>query len=65
MAGRICIVQIQPRKHELVHPNCTAPTRQHELDHTDIQIIQIMQITNIPALKDLDHRLGVDDLSDV
>ena len=32
---RICVVQIQPRKHVLDHAGYTAPTRQHELDHTD------------------------------
>ena len=37
-AGRICVVQIQPRKDVLNHADhadYTAPTRQHELDHTD------------------------------
>ena len=28
-------VQIQPRKHDLVHADYTATTRQHELDPTD------------------------------
>ena len=28
-------VQIQPRKRMLDHADCLAPTRQHELDHTD------------------------------
>ena len=33
----ISVVQIQPRKHVLLidHADCTAPTRQRELDHTD------------------------------
>ena len=31
----IYIVQIQPRKHELDHADYTAPSRQHDLDHTD------------------------------
>ncbi|CAM9480770.1 unnamed protein product [Laminaria digitata] len=31
----ICIEQIQPGKHVLVHADHTAPTWQHELDHTD------------------------------
>ena len=31
--------------------------RQHEL------LLQIMQIRNIPALKGLDHGVGIDDLS--
>ena len=29
-------VQIQPRKHALDHADRTAPTRQHESDHTDL-----------------------------
>ena len=28
---RICIVQIQPRKHALDHADCMGPTLQHEL----------------------------------
>ena len=32
---RTCIVHIQPEKHVLDHAACTAPTRQHGLDHTD------------------------------
>ena len=35
MLCRICVVQIQPRKHVPDHAGYTAPTRQHELDHTD------------------------------
>ena len=35
MLCRICVVQIQPRKHGLDHADYTVPTRQHELDHTD------------------------------
>ena len=35
MLCRICIVQIQPRKHALDLADYTAPPRQHELDHTD------------------------------
>ena len=35
MLCRICVVQIQPRKHALDRAGYTAPTRQHELDHTD------------------------------
>ena len=33
--GVIGLVQIQPRKHVPDHAVYTAPTRQHELDHTD------------------------------
>ena len=29
------MVQIQPRKDALDHADFTAPTQQHELDHTD------------------------------
>ena len=32
---RICIVQIIPRTHVLDHADYTAPTRQHEPEHTD------------------------------
>ena len=67
MLCRICIVQIQPRKRVLDHADCTAPTRQHELDHTDHtdqQIIQIIQIRNTSSLKDLDQ-VEIDDIYDV
>ena len=39
MLCRICIVQIQPRKHVLDHAGCTAPIRQHEVDPTDQEYI--------------------------
>ena len=32
---RICTGQIQPRKNVLDYADFVAPTRQHELDHTD------------------------------
>lgn len=35
MLCRICITQVQSRKHVLDHAECTDPTRQHELGHTD------------------------------
>ena len=35
MLRRIRIVPIQPRKHIPDHTGYTAPTWQHELDHTD------------------------------
>ena len=64
MLCRICIVQIQPRKHVLVdHAGYAAPTRQHELDHTDHTDQEA-----ISALKHLDHEVGTDHtdhLSDV
>ena len=34
-AGSLYVVQIQPRKHVPDHADYTAPTRQHELNHTD------------------------------
>ena len=37
--------------------DCTVPTGQHEL-------LWIIQIKNLFALKDLDHGVGVDDPSD-
>ena len=53
MLWRICVVQIQPRKHVLDHADYTAPTRQHELDHTDQEYL--------PCLANLsDHELGND-----
>ena len=56
MLCRIVIDQIQPSKNVLDHADYTAPTRQHE---------QIIQIRKISALKDLDHQVGNDYLSDV
>ena len=52
MLCRIYTVQIQLRKHVPDHADCTAPTRQHELDHTDHEIY-------LPCLADLliDHDL--------
>ncbi|CAN0460669.1 unnamed protein product [Laminaria digitata] len=41
------------------HADCTGPTRQHELDHT------WYRSGNRSALIDLDHEVGIDDLSDV
>ena len=35
MLCRICVVQIQPRKHALDDAGYTAPVGQHELDHPD------------------------------
>ena len=46
----ICTVQIQPRKPVLDYADYTAPTRQHELEHTDQEFIfpawHIIQIMN-------------------
>ena len=39
MLCRICTVHIQSRKHVIDHADCTAPTLQHELDHTDQESI--------------------------
>ena len=39
MLCRSCTVQIQPRKHVLDHADYAAPTRQHEVDHTDQEFI--------------------------
>lgn len=49
---RICIVQIQPRKHALDHADCTDPTRPHELDRS-------CYAGNRPALQDLDYEVGM------
>ena len=35
MLCRICVAHVPPRKHVPDHAGYTAPTRQHELDHTD------------------------------
>ena len=48
---------MQPRKPVINHADYTASTRQHELNHTDQG--------NLSALKDLDKKVCVDDLSDV
>ena len=45
-------MQIQPKGHALAYADYAAPTRQNEPDH-----IQIIQIRNLSALKDLDHEL--------
>ena len=37
MLRRTCVVQIQLRKHVLSHADCSTPTRQHELDRTDLR----------------------------
>ena len=39
------------------HADYAAPTRQHDLDHT--------RWGNRSALKDLDHQVGIDDLSEM
>ena len=39
MMYRICAVLTQPRKQVLKHAGHTAPTQQHELDHTDQQYL--------------------------
>ena len=54
MLCRICVVQVQPKKHVLGRAGYTAPTLQHELDHTDQECIC--------ALIDLDQ-VGIDYLS--
>ena len=57
----------QETRATVYHADCTAPTRQHELDHTDHtdqQIIQIIQIRNTSSLKDLDQ-VEIDDIYDV
>ena len=49
MLCRMYVVQIQLNRHVLDHADCTAPTRKHELDHTD---------HDFSSLKDLDHQVG-------
>ena len=62
MLCRICIVQIQPMKHVLHFAHYMAPTRQHELDHTDQEYIcparQIIQIRDTSALPGRSYRSG-------
>ena len=59
MLCRICVVQIQPRKHVLDLAGHTAPTWQHELDHTD-------QKNYLTCLADLEDELyDLYDLSEV
>ena len=54
MLCRICMVQLQPRKHTLDHADYAAPTRQRELWITQISP------ANLSALKDLDHEVVTD-----
>ena len=60
-ARSICIVQIQPRKHVILIYHVlvcyTVPTRQH-------WVRSYRSGTYLSALKDLDHQLGIEDLSD-
>ena len=51
MLCRICLVQIQSRKHALDHADYTAPTRQHELDRHKSGIY-------VPCLADRDDEVG-------
>ena len=57
MLCRICIVQIQPRKHVLDHAVFVAPTRKHELDHTDHTDYTDQEYIYLPSLADLGHEL--------
>ena len=63
---RICIYSTDPTQetccYAVDHEGYTAPTRQHELNHTDHTR---SGIDDLSALKDLDHDLSVDYLSDV
>ena len=47
----ICIEQIRPRERVVDHAGYTAPSRQHELDHTDHTYQGYM--IYLSALKDL------------
>ena len=62
MLCRICTVQIQPREHVLDDAGHTAPTRQHELEHTDHTDHTDQEYI---YLADLDHDLIWTDLYDV
>ena len=57
MLCKICVVQIQPRKHVRDHADFAAPTRQHELYHTTSGIY-------LPCMADLHHEVGIDYLYD-
>ena len=52
MLCRIRVVHIQLWNRVLDDAECTAPTRQHELDRIEIR--------SVSALKDLDHEAGID-----
>ena len=41
MLCRVCIVQIQRKESVLDNAGYAAPIRQHELDHTDQEYIQL------------------------
>ena len=47
------IIQFQPRKPVVDHAESTAPTRQHELDHTDEEYT----VSDLPGRCTLDHEL--------
>ena len=57
MLCRICIVQIDPTKRALDH------MRVIRLPLGNMSYI--IQIRNVPALRDLDHEVGSDDLHEV
>ena len=61
MLCRTCIVQTQPTKHVLDHVGRTAPTRQHELDHTDHPD---QESTDLSVINHLDHEVGIDVVSE-
>ena len=56
---RVCIVHIQPRKRVLDRAHFTAPTRQHELDHTN----HTNHTDIFPERSTVDHQVETDDLS--
>ena len=47
----------------IYHADCTAPTRQHELDHTDhTDHTDYTDEEFMVACRDVDHDVGIDDL---
>ena len=65
MLCRICIVQIQHKEHVLDHAEDTAPTRQHELDHTGQEYICPEKSTRYVQSKRIGHQDASGNLSDV
>ena len=60
VSWRICAVQIQPWTRALDDADYTPPTRQHEVlfDRTH-------EKCNLPRLADREHRVEINDLSDL
>ena len=54
----LCVVQIEPEKPVLDDADCTAPTRQHELYHTDRTDHTDQKCIYLSVLEDPDREAG-------